>query len=117
MIYRIHLDCIRHRLSRAENCNFTKDSVQQPGTYIQQAHISKSVKDIKKLNASLIAECLVSVLKLDDEDKHLFIIQSDVTQHLNESEQKHLSTSESELYHVCNRNILYSLTYFNNIIV
>ena len=44
MILRIQLSCIRHRLSRAENRKFTTDSIQQPGTYIQQAHISKSVK-------------------------------------------------------------------------
>ena len=44
MIFGIHLDCIRHRVSRATNREFTKDYVQQPGTYIQQAHISKSVK-------------------------------------------------------------------------
>ena len=44
MILRITLDCKRHQVSRAANCISTIDSVQQPGTYIQQAHISKSVK-------------------------------------------------------------------------
>ena len=44
MILRIKLDCKHQRPSRAENRKFTTDSIQQPGTYIQQAHISKSVK-------------------------------------------------------------------------
>ena len=35
---------IRHRITRATMRNFTEDLVQQPGTYIQQARASKSVK-------------------------------------------------------------------------
>ena len=44
MLYKVYICCIRHRITRAAKRNFTKDSVQQPGTYVQQAHASKSVK-------------------------------------------------------------------------
>ena len=44
MILKVYICCIRHRPTRAVKRNFTKDSVQQPGTYVQQAHTSKSVK-------------------------------------------------------------------------
>ena len=40
----IRLDCIKYRVSRAAKRKFDGDFLQLPGTYIQQAHISKSVK-------------------------------------------------------------------------
>ena len=44
MLFKVYICCIRHRITRAAERNFTKDSVQQPGTYVQQAHASKRVK-------------------------------------------------------------------------
>ena len=44
MIFKVYICCIRHRITRASMRKFNEDSVQQPGTYIQQAHGSKSVK-------------------------------------------------------------------------
>ena len=44
MLLKVYICCIRHRITRATVRNFTEDSVQQPGTYVQQAHASKSVK-------------------------------------------------------------------------
>ena len=44
MILRITIQYIQHRVSRATPRKFTNDSVQQPGTYIQQDHASQSVK-------------------------------------------------------------------------
>jgi len=44
MLFKVYICCIRHRITRATLRNFNEDSVQQPGTYIQQAHGSKSVK-------------------------------------------------------------------------
>ena len=44
MLFRVYIQCVRHRTTRATPRKFTLDSVQQPGTYVQQAHGSKSVK-------------------------------------------------------------------------
>ena len=44
MLFKVYICCIRHRITRATMRNFNEDSVQQPGTYIQQVHGSKSVK-------------------------------------------------------------------------
>ena len=44
MLFRVCIQCVRHHTTRATRRKFTLDSVQQPGTYVQQAHASKSVK-------------------------------------------------------------------------
>ena len=44
MLKLIRLDCIKHRVSRAFKRKFEANLLQLPGTYIQQAHRSKSVK-------------------------------------------------------------------------
>ena len=44
MILRVYIKCVRHRKTRAAPRKFTNDSIQQPETYVQQAHASKSVK-------------------------------------------------------------------------
>ena len=44
MILRVYIQCVRHRKTRAALRKFTNDSIQQPGTYAQQAHAGKSVK-------------------------------------------------------------------------
>ena len=40
----VRLDCIRKRVSRAAKRDFSGPSIQQVGTYVQQAHSSKSIK-------------------------------------------------------------------------
>ena len=44
MVLIVYIQCVRHRKTRADPRKFTNDSIQQPGTYVQQSHASKSAK-------------------------------------------------------------------------
>ena len=44
MLKLVRLDCIKHRVSRATKRKFDANLLQLPGTYIQQAHRTKSIK-------------------------------------------------------------------------
>ena len=44
MLWSIHLNCVRNRLSRARKRTFKANTVQQVNTYVQEAHGSPSVK-------------------------------------------------------------------------
>ena len=44
MLKLVRLDCIKHRVSRATKRKFDANLHQLPGTYIQQAHRTKSIK-------------------------------------------------------------------------
>ena len=44
MLKIVRLDCIKHRVSRATKRKFDANLHQLPGTYIQQAHRTKSIK-------------------------------------------------------------------------
>ena len=48
MLFKVYICCIRHRITRATMRNFTKDSVQQPGTYVHQAHPSSCKQTCKR---------------------------------------------------------------------
>ena len=39
------LRCNRYRVTRATKQKFSPDNLQQPGTYIQEAHSSRSIKN------------------------------------------------------------------------
>ena len=46
MILRVCIQCVRHRRTRAAPRKLINDSIQHPGTYVQQAYASKSVKGL-----------------------------------------------------------------------
>ena len=43
MILRVYIQCVRHRKPRADPRKLTNDSIQQSGTYVQQAYAIKTV--------------------------------------------------------------------------
>lgn len=44
MVLKFYIQCERHRITRANPQKVVNDSIQQPGTYVQQAHGNKNVK-------------------------------------------------------------------------
>lgn len=45
MIFKVYIQCARHKITRVTPRKFLKDSVQQHGKFTQQAHESNSLKD------------------------------------------------------------------------
>ena len=64
MLKFIRLDCIKYRVFRASKLKFDGDFLQLPGTYIQQAHISKSVKGKSSSASKKGPSALIKVLFL-----------------------------------------------------